>query len=170
MITIYRSALPNINFWALFVAFWWQSTKLQQWYSRVSAHSPGHLTSTSLAGFLLWSWKQISTLPHHLPGRGSPNATITECGYKCSIPFFSLSTLDKNCYKQAGKTHMNFNWFAMELRNSTPPNYVLRPYLYSCWCLVLFWALFVAFWWQFTFRSSVLLLCGRVWGWKNSAN
>ena len=52
-------------------------------------------------------------------------------------------------------------------------NYVLGPYLYCCWSLVLFWALFVAFWWWFLgggIDCSVLLSCGLFWGWWNDIN
>ena len=57
------------------------------------------------------------------------------------------------------------------LHNSNPAkhasNYVLRPYLYCCWNLVLFWTLFVAFWWWFLVLDlycNVLLSCGCFWG------
>ena len=35
-------------------------------------------------------------------------------------------------------------------------NYVQGPYLYGCWSLVLFWALFVAFWWLFLSLRHIL--------------
>ena len=41
-------------------------------------------------------------------------------------------------------------------------SYVLWPYLYCCWRLVLFWALFVAFWWWFV-GGGILQCIVIVW-------
>ena len=38
---------------------------------------------------------------------------------------------------------------------------MLRPYLYCCWSLVLFLALFVAFWWRFILDPFTAVYCCR---------
>ena len=47
--------------------------------NRISAHSPGHLTSASLAGFLLKSWLNLPLFCSSFLLMGSPDESITEC-------------------------------------------------------------------------------------------